>query len=762
MRLIRDTVGLRQQPPQRVLFQPDVTSSRNTRHSSGHAQSPQPTAAAATHTGYNYSNPNSSFFSITNYEPRAQIPMTLRPITTPGNNYPTFKAQLKRARDQKRMLLGMTPPHTQGMMKPGAGFDGPNIYVRTLQGLRSPLPEEQDYALHHLVKISHERGDKYKFEAFPGLAEGLIEYVLQVSSLFFDIKWQISYSEDEHEIYTLDGINGTPDILQRIQCLKRIDPSDELQDAELIRKLTKVLEASLTVRNLSLLEENAQYLSDMPQLRDFLSIALNLPASPHITELKHYILDICEQVTRYWKMDRSDPLYISLLAQVEDGRDRGAVLTSLRSIARISMNLEVPNLLQGIPTAVIRKICEWVLLDDEDLVGACLDFLYQYTAVPINISHLLSKSVDLPLKSLLGQLTRLLQFHATPFLTKEQLTKAIKPRPAEDIPSVPADLFEQFVKHDEPDRSNSWLRSVFEEDPESSITQLTLWQAYQNLFTDYVARNPNSGLLPAAEFIKNVSAIFATANAQVVQGTVTKFIIKGIRPRRAPMDSKGRTYTRCLWKEAGHKQCGEFQLKPRHMFEHIAIVHLGLERKADGNWDFESTSLSHRPQDCYWGGCKHFSKPHSKTPSLYNLGRHVKTHLPDISVKSATRLKHNRTLANQTKTPGIFNSVALSFDPEHGKEATFKEIRFLDTVKDEKGYPSGLPLTSALVLRNVARNIPRAVNSMDREDKDALRKQWMDELLAPLKDRLLFSMAHNRPMAQSVSDIAGWIERGMK
>lgn len=758
-----DGLGLRQQPPQRVLFQPDVTtSSRNMRQSSSHAQSPQPTGAAATHTGYNYSNPNSAFFSITNYEPRAQIPMTLRPITTPGNNYPAFKAQIKRARDQKRMLLGMTSPHVQGMMKPGAGFEGPNIYVRTLQGLRSPLPEEQDYALHHLVKISHERGDKYKFEAFPGLAEGLVDYILQVSSLFYDIMWRISYSEDEHEIYTLDGINGTPDILQRIQCLKRIDPSDELQDPELIRRLTKILEAGLTLRNLSLLEENAQYLSDMPPLRDFLSIALNLPALPHVTELKHYALDICEQVTRYWRMDPSDPLYLSLLAQVDDGRDRGAVLTSLRSIARISMNLDVPNLLQNIPTGVIRKICEWIVLEDDDLVGACLDFLYQYTAVPSNISQLLSDSLELPFRPLLGQLARLLQYRATPTLTKEQLTKAIKPRPAEDIPSVPAELFEQFVKLDEPDRSNSWLKSVFEEDPESSITQLTLWQAYQNLFTDYVARNPNTGLLPAAEFIKNVSAIFATANAQVVQGTVTKFIIKGIRPRHVPIDSKGRTYSRCMWREAGHKPCGQFELRPRHMFDHIAYVHLGLLRKADGTWDFQSTSLSQQPQDCHWGGCKHFSKLDNKSPSLYHLGRHIKTHLPDISAKCSARLKHNRTLANQTKTPGIANSGALNFDPEHGKEATFKEIRFLDTIKDEKGYPSGLPLTSALVLRNVARNIPRAVNLMDKEEKETLRKQWMDELLAPLKERLHFSVAHNRTMAPHASDIVGWIERGMK
>ena len=101
-----------------------------------------------------------------------------------------------------------------------------------MQGLRSGISEEQDYALHHLVKISHERGDKYKFEAFPNLAEALIEYALEVSALFYDVKWEIDYMEQSHEPHVLDGIKGTPDILERIANLRRLDHSDELEPGE--------------------------------------------------------------------------------------------------------------------------------------------------------------------------------------------------------------------------------------------------------------------------------------------------------------------------------------------------------------------------------------------------------------------------------------------------------------------------------------------------------------------------------------------------
>ena len=112
--------GLRQAPPQRIPFQPDVSSSRQVRHSSGHAQSPQP--AATTHTGYNYSassNPNSASFTIANYEPRPQMPLTLRPIVTPSYNAAMFEERQKLARLARKVELGLVSPSTKGMMKPG-------------------------------------------------------------------------------------------------------------------------------------------------------------------------------------------------------------------------------------------------------------------------------------------------------------------------------------------------------------------------------------------------------------------------------------------------------------------------------------------------------------------------------------------------------------------------------------------------------------------------------------------------------------------
>ena len=689
------------------------------------------------------------------------MPLTLRPVMTPSNNYPLFQAQIKKMRDAKLAALGLAP--SASVMKPGAGFEGPNIYVRILNCLRCSIPEEQDYALHHMVKISHERGDKYRFDSFPGLAEGLLEYLLDISSLFYNVKWRVCYNQDEHGIAILDGINGTPDILQKIQSLRRIDSPDELQSQDTVQKINKQLEAGLTLRNLSMLEDNAVYLSEMTQLRDFLSIALNLPSVPSITEMKHYALDIAEQVTRYWKMDGSDPLYLSLLQIVEDGADRGAIVTALRTLCRISMDLEDSNLLPNVPISVIRRIFEWIVLEDEEFVGACLDFLYQFTAIPDNVLRLLSSSQELSHIAFTSQLSRLLQYHASTAFNKTLMSKAVPITAATEVPNVPRDLMDQFLRIDEPERSKMWLRSVFEEDSQSHVTQIALWQAYQQRFVTHAGQ---SALLQAADFIKNVSSVFQGANAQVITGPSQKFIIKGIRPRHAPMDSRGRVYSRCLWRGPGAKPCGEYYLKPRHMLEHVVSIHLGLTRGEGGLWDFNSTSHEGRqPSDCFWANCRHFGRRDGLAPTAYELGVHIKTHLPDVSTKSAFRQKHNHTPATQTVPVRMLDeetrpATTLNVDPEHGREATYKQMVYHNTAVDELGNAAGLPLTSALILRNLARNTPKAIALVEDADQDMLRIQAMEGLFGHIKEKLMYVMAHNRPLAGYASDIMTWIEKG--
>lgn len=677
---------------------------------------------------------------------------------TPSNNYALFQAQVKKVRDAKLAALGLGPPTST--LKPGAGFNGPNIYVRILNSLRSPLEAEQDFALHHLVKISHERGDKYKFDAFAGLADGLLERLLSVGSLFYDVDWQVSYSGDEYGYDILDGINGTSDILQRIQQLQRIDAPDDLQPDVVAHKMNKILEAGLTLRNLVLLDENAIYLSEMAPIKDLLCIILNLPSANSTIELKHYALDVAEQVVRYWRLEEDDPLYMSLLQVVDGGSDRGAIVTALRALCRISMNLEEANTFRGVPISMLQRLFDWIVLEDEEFTTACLDFLYQFTAWPKNVLYMFTNCKELPLSPFAIQLARLLQYHATAASIKATLSKAVAMTAAEEVSKPPKELLDQFLRHEEPERSRLWLRSTFEEDPPSFITQIALWQAYQSRFLEHTSKSP---LLQAAEFIKNVSNVFQGANAQVVNGPSQRFIIKGIRPRHAPMDTKGRIYSRCRWHGPDSEPCKDFHLKPRNMHEHIARAHLQLDRGAEGSWNLEVNDHD-LPKDCFWAGCQHFKRRNHRNPTARELLIHVKTHLPDITVKSSYRKKNNRTSANQFVPVKMINGDIRpasfpSVDPEHGREATHMQITYQNTASDSLGNAEGLPLTSILILRNLARNIPKALKLIEGVDPDVACAQAVQGLFDPIMEHLMYIISHNRPLAGYASEVVALVEK---
>ncbi|EKD13911.1 uncharacterized protein L3040_005477 [Drepanopeziza brunnea f. sp. 'multigermtubi'] len=748
----RATRGLRQAPPQRQLWQPDTSSTRQTKtvptshpnptHQQQNQHNQNQPAPRGASTSYNpASNTDNISQAVANYEPRPQMPLTLRAIVTPGNAPSEFAKRKKALQDAARSASGHVPtPSQRGIMLPGTGFDGPNIYVRCLCALRSGIQSEQEYALHHLVKISMERGDKYRFEGFPGLAEALIEKVLEVSSLFYKVAWEVSYTGDGEMVSgdLINGVDGTPDILQRIAALSKLEVDDNIQTEEHSDRMLQINEAALTIRNMVMLEENAYYVSEISPLRDFLSIALNLPNMDSSIELKHYALDIAEQLTKYMRLSETDPLYTSLLSQLHSG-DRGAILTALRAISRISMNFEENNLLKGVPAAALQNILDWTMLNDEDLVHACLDFLYQYTAVVENVDFLIS---ELRVESLINQLVRLLMYGGR-VIEREFLVSKDTRRPAPmNIAHLPHEVFSHIVKIEEPERSSLWLRCLFEEDPEESITQIALWQAYQGCFTNTLTAS-GAGLLAAAEFIKNVSTTFAEkAAAQIQTGPVQKFIIKGIRMRHVPVDTKGEEASKCLWKGpfGGAEPCGQFFMSPESMFRHILKAHLGGGQNADGKFDNAPTG---RDYTCLWNRCERY---HSKAPAtrLSQIANHIKVHLSPRAVA-------RKEIVDFAGPPPAKRSRASYIIPGPKRSLTFYQ-----TATDEREGAAGVPLSAVLVLRNLARNIPRT--DTDAAARLAGGASWVDRLFKPVEPRLFDLMTHNKSLMVHITDLISAIK----
>ncbi|KAI0868201.1 arid/bright DNA binding domain-containing protein [Hypoxylon argillaceum] len=766
---------LREAPPQRVPFQPDTAPSRQTRHVSSHHNTPTSNTTQNNYHGnqsqqnhhhlpqqHNPNNPlhviqaqqaalrgASSSFTPANsemasrlgdpFEPRPPISVPLRPVNTPGNNPAEFAKRQRLLKIQANGFANL--PAIARPALPPAGYEGPNIYTRCLQALRSGIPAEQAFALNHLVKISYERGDKYKFDSFLGLAEGLIEKALEVGNLFYEVDWQISYSDyqDNSNPNILDGLDGTPDILERIQSLTPKVVLDHLQPADLSDRLLHITEAVLTMRNMLMLTDNVKYMVEVYPLRDLLCIILHLPDLEMLVEIKHFALDIAEQVTPLLLLDSSDPLYQTLLAQL-DSTDRGTILTALRAISRISMNLDATNKLQGVPAAVLQNIMNWLLLNDEELMDACLDFLYQYTAVVANVESLL-EAVNM--ENVVPHLVRLLAHGAKRVKEEKILEPEKKALCTEEVPPLPLDLHEKLRNTDEPTRCFQWLKILFEEDAESHITQIAIWQAYQGSFGALAGVRSN---LSAADFIRNVSHVFANARAQIIRGPgeVQRFIIEGIRARRAPSHYETREeYTRCQWqiaKGAFPKPCNQFFRGGEQMWHHVLTAHLNIPIDDSGKIKNKEVTTS-----CDWAGCIKYSSP--KPLKLAELTRHIKTHVP--SSQKRQQLDGPELAAKRQRKSYITPAKTMTLTWE-------KTVVASDERKPNVEQAAGIPLSAVLVLRNIARNVVKT-----ESEEELLKKQemggesggWNERLFRPVMARLFEVMAENKALAAYITSL---------
>lgn len=260
----------------------------------------------------------------------------------------------------------------------------------------------------------------------------------------------------------------------------------------------------------------------------------------------------------------------------------------------------------------------------------------------------------------------------------------------------------------------------FEDDPLAEMTQIDLWKSYRGTFVRHSATHPH---LIAGDFIKNVSNTFNGASAQVAGGT--KYVIRGIKPRRVPVDVNKGELLRCQWKKSPNTpkdpdqeifagsdtdECSQWFWNGQAMFTHIIVHHLGIPLKpeetreaeaqrfpsADKNapalWQYVFPAEYPADSRCHWSSCRHSITAESAKPDLRakQLARHIHTHMPEKSL--------------QVAKPKSRNVVQLDENGHH----------WLNTGVDESHRdPCGLPLGAVLCLRNIARGLGRLPNDGD-------------------------------------------------
>ncbi|KAL4932781.1 putative chromatin remodeling complex subunit (Rsc9) [Aspergillus undulatus] len=678
--------GLRQAPKVNQPFIPDTAPVRRSHMHEN--QSPQP-AHAQTHS-MSPANPGSPHVASENWEGKEhRVPMSTRDVWTPGNRPSLFSSYLGKGKTVKQ--ADFYDPYFPLRFIEVPKSD--HIYKRAHYGLQSGIPDEVDFALYHLVQISNQRGDKFKFEGFPLLAENLMEKAMEVTVLCTGVKWELQYDfgQATDRVNVLNALHGTRDILDRIKKIPVTLPDDSLETYEFNHRLRNIKEATLILRNMVILPDNALYISRSASglLRDFLVIMINIPDQPRLNELKNDALDIAEEVTKVMRTDPEDPLWISLLNCLYSA-DRAHVVRALWALTHFSTALYEPEAnraIENIPKEALQQLYLLTLIDlDKDVLSGALDFWYQYTLAPENIETMMDvfnfRTIFIP------RMIALLVHEGRPSKRETVLQEEkVAPPPAE-IPRVPSELLKELMELSEPERSSRWLRCCFVEDAECEITQIALWQAYQSRFAD--PRVPGGGVLPAAEFIKNVSTTFTNAQAQVINGpgSSTRFIIKGIRPLETAYTFQGFPYIYCKWQDNSKpsKSCMRAFASPSDLRNHVFADHMDLKpTDTPGQYNLENAETP--VHTCQWDNCTKFRSSGSSANTAMVAG-HVSSHLPEDRPADAEAPSSKRAVL---------------------QERIVRKWFYMDTPISERGEPVGVAYKAALVLRNLARNLPNGI-----------------------------------------------------
>ncbi|CCH45383.1 Chromatin structure-remodeling complex subunit [Wickerhamomyces ciferrii] len=264
-------------------------------------------------------------------------------------------------------------------------------------------------------------------------------------------------------------------------------------------------------------------------------------------ELLSYTIDIVESLSSYIApAPKDDDLFLTLIEIFQYSHERSLLISIMRSFARflVRSELTLENCSNNLTSPILDKIVSFLLTNDYDLILTSLDFLYQFS-LPGNlrINTLLKNSTRQEILKL--KLPYLLTFQLNILgnpndfknLPTLRLIKRTKPPIPINPPILSPEHYQKIINLQEPSRATAWMRCSYKSVNDGEVTQISLWKAYEKQFEKETQQNKKK-LLPAVDFIKNVSNAFPNSSAMVINlsNGQRKFIIKGIEPRYKSVD----------------------------------------------------------------------------------------------------------------------------------------------------------------------------------------------------------------------------------
>lgn len=457
----------------------------------------------------------------------------------------------------------------------GAGHMGVGPLDRIIMSLRSGIEEEIEYALSTLTYYSCNEPKLLNFSTYPLMGTELIKYFVKPYHLILEGK--------ALELTTAVLSLSAESLLSLRNAVQDLHNQQWLSQVKNFRKFAGEALKFLVGWICNTTASTVDY--DLRKFHDLFRESLT------------YLLDILDPLTCFYVDNaKNDQIFHHLLTLLSFTQDkyiltntikclhhllfmRGAVVDSIDDDVKIDTN----NCVDAVQPEHLLIIVQNLFINDDELTFTSLLFLKAYlwsealhpqyhTSAHSSQLHRLRKLVQAHsskrnLHILLKQLPEMI-VDKLPLVDASQVQQTPQVRLSKRssyagipviTPKLPQKLYNIIISFPEPLRATTWLRCCYEPFTQltktgseskdavaGEVTQISLWKAYENQFEAIWKDrlNPNwPNLLPAVDFIKNVSSAFPNSEAMVVnmpstdtlQAPRKRFIIKGIQPRQSPV-----------------------------------------------------------------------------------------------------------------------------------------------------------------------------------------------------------------------------------
>ncbi|KAI8985175.1 hypothetical protein BDB01DRAFT_789191 [Pilobolus umbonatus] len=491
---------------------------------------------------------------------------------------------------------------------PTSIFMDQEFRARILLSLQSNLPNEIDWAFNTLIKFSY-ASENFSLDFIPTLVDMLLDF----TSNFFDSQLESADSTINTDIF----------------CSKRNQEQYE-----------RVLQVFHIIRNFSFLEMNIRRLAFHERLRHLLLKGICLPPSSPYGESSRHCLDILENIApQVCLANKNDP-YLINMTRLLFSNDRAYILGAIRSLTRVAVTEANEKILGNADAETISRIAQLLIVDDEELIAATLEYLYQYSSLKGNFS---TQLITYYPGNLIGLLTGLLSYKSSLAPPSSTSIGTIHGIPAaqlrrtdarEDQPTIP-DLT-NYAHLDEPYRCLGWLKDqLLNGGSEDVIVFKSIFGDYQKLFGD---EKP----LGMKEFYTVLKIAFPQPPSVEESVNNGENSLETVLQNVKYSPTRHRDVSICHW-----DNCETNFDDNEELYKHIIDVHL---------------NHAHR---CYWLSCTK-DNLQGKPQAI----QHLRTHFAGKSKKKAM-------------------SRAAAFN--------------IGIIPVDDSEVSGVPLTSALLLRNLVK-----------------------------------------------------------